>query len=189
MEARKGRTRWTCAEFQRLPRCGSTRYEVIDGDVVVTRASTSEHQRRVGELLMWLGWFVKEHDLGRVYPGPIDVLFAEGDYMEPDLLFIRSDHLDRVSDRGIEGPPDLIVEVASPSTAGRDRGVKRDRYRHFGVAEYWVVDPVGRTIDVWRLSEDAEEAQVFGIEDRLEWRPASEGPTLRLDVGAVFAEG
>jgi Uma2 family endonuclease len=62
--------------------------------------------------------------------------FAEGDYLEPDLVFVARDREALLSDRGIEGPPDLVVEVVSPSTEARDRGLKLDRYRHFGVGEY-----------------------------------------------------
>jgi Uma2 family endonuclease len=188
MEANQRRTRWTYAEFARLPTSGSTRYEVIDGELVVTPAPSGTHQRIVGDLVVTLGSFVKDHSLGRIYPGPLDVLFAEGDYMEPDLLFVRSDRAHLVSDRGVEGPPDLIVEVGSPSTAARDRSVKLDRYRYFGVGEYWIVDPERRTIEVWRLGEGAAEAEVFGAENRLEWRPIAGGPTLELDVGELFGE-
>lgn len=131
--------------------------------------------------------FVREHGLGEVFAAPTDVLFAEGDYMEPDIVFVRHDHRRYYTDRGIEGPPDLIVEILSASTAARDRGIKLERYRHFGVPEYWVVDPDARAIDVRRLVEGAEKPERFGAEDRLRWQPGPGGAVLEVVVGEVVA--
>lgn len=187
MEARSRSTRWNWAEFARLPSEGGTRYEVIDGDLVVTPSPSPGHQRIVLELLTRLHAFEREHGPGQVYPGPVDVLLAEGDYLVPDIVFVRSDHRGHLTDRGIEGPPDLVVEILSPSTAARDRGIKLARYRHFGVPEYWVVDPDARAIEVWRLGEGADEAEVYGSADTLRWSPAPDGPTLELVVADVVA--
>lgn len=186
MEARGTRKRWTYAEFARLPESGRTRYEVIDDELVVTAAPGTRHQRIVAKLLTQLFGFAKEHDLGQVFPGPLDVLFADGDYLEPDILFVRKDHLDLVSDRGVEGPPDLVGEVVSPSTADRDRSLKLDRYRLYGVPEYWVVDPVDATVEVWRLAEGAKEPVVQTCEDTLAWTPEGGAPVLEIDLEELF---
>lgn len=69
----------------------------------------------------------------------------------------------------MEGPPDLVVEVVSPSTAGRDRGVKLERYRRYGVAEYWVVDPAERALEIWQLAQGAREPVKLGTSDVLRW--------------------
>jgi Uma2 family endonuclease len=131
--------------------------------------------------------FVREHDLGRVLPGPIDVLFGEGDHLEPDLVFVRSERAHLVSERGIEGAPDLVVEILSPSTAHRDRGIKLERYRHFGVPEYWIVDIDARAVEVWRLGEGAEAAEVLRPGDVLAWTPLAGGPALDIPVDEVLA--
>ncbi len=186
MEANRGRVRWTYAEYARLPESGGTRYEVIGDELAVTPSPTTRHQRIVGDLLLRMGPFAEEHALGEVFPGPLDVLFGDGDYVQPDLLFVRTDHRDLLSDRGVEGPPDLIVEIASPSTAARDRGVKLERYRHFGVPEYWIVDPDDRSIDVWRSGADAPER--YGPGDTLRWTPIPGGPTLAIVPGEVVRE-
>lgn len=188
MEARSKSMRWTYAEFARLPSEGSTRHEIIAGELVVTPGPGRRHQRIATDLVMLLNAFVREHDLGEVFAGPFDVLFAEGDYMEPDLVFVRRDRLSILSDRGVEAAPDLIVEILAPSTAGRDRGIKLERYRHFGVPEYWVVDPDARAIEVWRLARDATGPEVFGPRDRLRWRPGPGDAVLELVVGEVVAE-
>lgn len=187
MEANQRRARWTYAEYARLPESGGTRYEVIGDELAVTPSPSSGHQRIATGLVVRMGSFAVEHGLGEVFVGPLDVLFGEGDYVQPDLLFVRADRLHVVSDRGVEGPPDLVVEIASPSTVARDRGVKLARYRHFGVPEYWIVDPEAETIDVWRA--DAEAGERYEAGDRLEWRPMPSGPALVLELAEVFGRG
>ena len=137
-------------------------------------------------LIQLLDPFVREHHLGELLPGPVDVLFAEGDYLAPDLVFVRSARLGLVSDRGIEGPPDLVVEVLSPSTASRDRGLKRDRYGLYGVAEYWVVDPDTGTVEAWRFSEGPEPGRFYGPGETLRWEPVAGGPSLEVAVSGLF---
>jgi Uma2 family endonuclease len=176
---------WTYAEFSRLPEDGN-RYEVIAGDLYVTPSPRPRHQWVVGNLDFALQAYVRSHDLGRVYIGPIDVLFAEGDYLAPDLVFIRKDRLDIVSERGLEAAPDLVVEVLSPSTAGRDRILKRDRYLHFGVPEYWAVDPNAAEVLVFRSTSSRSRHEIS--RDRLVWQPSSEAPPLSVDVSALFQD-
>jgi hypothetical protein len=116
-------TTWTVDMLDAIPDDGQ-RYELIDGELFVTPAPATRHQQIVTELTILLGGFVKEHALGRVLAGPIDVLFAEGDYVEPDLVFVARGHEALLTDRGIEGPPDLVVQVLSPATEARDRGLR-----------------------------------------------------------------
>lgn len=187
MEATTKPRRWTYEEFARLPTSGSTRYEVIAGELVVTPGPWMRHQRIVGKLYQTLVAFVEAERLGEVFLGPLDILFGVGDYLEPDLTFVRRDHAHLLAERGIEGAPDLVVEVLSPSTAKRDRGVKLERYRVYGVPEYWVVDPEARTIEVWQLAEGASEPIVVGSADTLRWTPTSGGPTMEVRVADLFA--
>jgi len=189
MEANEARTRWTYAEFARLPSETGTRHEVIDGELVVTPSPRPRHQAIVLDLGRILGDFVGSERLGTILPGPVDVLFAEGDYLVPDLVFVRKGRAGLVSDRGIEGPPDLIVEILSPSTTARDRGVKLQRYRLYGVREYWIVDPDTRSVEVWRFGEGAESAEVYGAVSAFSWIPLPGGPTLEVEVDDVFAAG
>lgn len=186
MEANRSRHRWTYAEFARLPSEGSTRYEVIDGELAVTPAPTGAHQIVVSHLMRLLAPFVHDHRLGIVLPSPVDVLFGEGDYFEPDLVFVRAEHENRIGDRGIEVPPDLVIEILSPSTAHRDRGIKLERYRHFGVPEYWIVDMDARAIEVWRLADGARAPETVGEEATLRWTPIAGGPTLDLPVAEIL---
>lgn len=187
MRGDKVRSRWTYAEFARLPSAGSTRHEIIDHELAVTPAPTSRHQEIVTNLVTVLSEAVRARGLGKVLVGPVDVLLAEGDYLEPDVVFVREERLHILSDRGIEGPPDLVAEVVSPSTAERDRGVKLDRYRLHGVPEYWIVDPETRTVEAWALGSDASRPERLGETDTLEWSPTGADQALAVRLEDVFA--
>lgn len=189
MEANRSRIRWTYAEFARLPREGGTRHELVGGELVVTPAPSPRHQRVVTDLVTRLNAFVQENGLGHVLAGPVDVLLGEGDYLEPDIVFVirRNRHL--LTDRGIEGPPDLVVEVVSPSTAARDRGVKLERCRHFGVTEYWVVDPDARAIEVRSLAAGEAEPTVLGAGDTLRWAPGDPDRVLEIAIAELLPAG
>lgn len=183
MATRPARSGWTYAEFARLPDDGN-RYEVIAGEVHMTPAPRPLHQRAVVVLARLLEDFAGRHDLGWVLTGPIDVLLAEGDYLEPDLVFVRRERKEIISDRGIEAAPDLVVEVVSGSTAERDRGAKRERYALFGVPQYWVVDPVARQIEVYRMLVDPERPEI--VRDTLAWRLHPTAPELTISVPEVL---
>jgi len=126
--------RWSYAEYARLPDDGN-RYEVIQGEVHMTPEPRPVHQLAVAELMLCLGAFVREHALGQVIPGPIDLVLSNEDIVQPDLVFVRSERMGTISDRGIEQAPDLVVEVLSKSTAILDRNQKRERYAWYGVPE------------------------------------------------------
>jgi Uma2 family endonuclease len=188
MEANRSRTPWTYAEFARLPSETGARYEVIGGELVVTPAPASRHQRIVTDLVTMLNAFVRSHRLGQVFAGPVDVLLAEGDYFEPDIVYVASARAGLVTERGIEGPPDLVVEVTSPSTAKRDRGTKLDRYGRLGVAAYWIVDPAAQTLEVWDLAAGATAPHLHTSSDPVVWTPLAGGPSLEIDVGDVLGD-
>jgi Uma2 family endonuclease len=186
MEAHRTPIRWTYERYASLPDSWATRYEVIADQVVVTPPPTLWHQVVVGNLTFSLSALAREHGLGLVIPGPADVLFQQGDYFQPDLLFVRADRLEIMARRGVEKAPDLAIEVLSPSTRRRDRGIKLDRYRMFGVREYWIVDLDARRIEVWRFEAGADAPTVLGTTDTLKWRPIPEGDEYEIPVSRFF---
>jgi Uma2 family endonuclease len=189
MEANKRKHRWTYAEYARLPmpsEAGGTRYEVIDHELYVTPSPGRRHQRIVTDLVTILNGFVRASGLGHVFVSPFDVLFAEGDYLEPDILFVGKGRAGIVTERAVEGAPDLVIEVLSPSTAVRDRGIKLERYRKYGVSEYWVVDIDARSVEIWKLAEGAEQPIVVGDSDRLRWTPVAGTTELEIDLAELF---
>lgn len=143
----------TYEDFLHFPEDGK-RHELIDGEHFVTPAPALRHQEILINLLSALRPHVLEHQLGRVYVAPVDVVLSETDVVEPDLLFVATAHLDRLTEANVQGPPDLVVEVVSETGRRRDEVTKRHLYERYGVAEYWVVDPVIETVKVYRAGAD-----------------------------------
>lgn len=142
---------WTYEDYRRLPDDG-WRYEVIRGKLCMAPAPRPKHQKTVGRLHLAFSRFVDDRSLGEVYLSPIDVnLPGLASPVQPDLLFIRGERLSIVTDDSIQGPPDLIVEVLSPSNWFADRRDKFEIYAQAGVTEYWIVDTDERTIEVFSL--------------------------------------
>lgn len=132
-------------------------------------------------LLMAMYRADEELGLGILFPGPLDTIFQEGDFIEPDIIFVRRDRAEIIKDHGIEGVPDLLVECVAPETAERDRGLKRERYAFFGVPEYWVFDADQRTLEIFRNDGTAAD-QPKVVRDHWTWQPAPDGPVLELNL-------
>jgi Uma2 family endonuclease len=177
--------RWAYEELPEFPEDDGHRYEYIAGELVVTRFSSPGHQKVLMRLAVLLHEFAERHRLGLVYMGPIDILFAIGDFIAPDLVFVGTERLSIIGERSIEAPPDLIVEVVHEVTEARDRGIKRERYALYGVPEYWIIDPWKRQVDLYRLAEDAE-APTTLTAGTFEWRPVAESPTLTIEIAELF---
>lgn len=146
-----GRIVLTYEDYCALPDDGR-RYEVIEGELVVTPSPRRAHQRFSRNLLVVLHAHVREHDLGEVFDAPFDVILENTSIVVPDLLFVSRDRLSIVAERGVEGAPDLIVEILSSATARRDRVEKAQLYARHGVGHYWLADPVGRTLETFELT-------------------------------------
>jgi Uma2 family endonuclease len=139
------------------------RYEVIDGELFVTPAPGSAHQYCIGELFFILRSWVGPRNLGVLYVVSIGVELGEEDGVEPDLVFVSRERAGIIRDRGVFGAPDLVVEVLSPSTEARDRGIKMRRYAAAGVPHYWLLNPQTRAIEPFVLGGAGyEPAGVFG---------------------------
>jgi len=145
-------TKLTYHDYQLLPDDGK-RYEVIDGDLCMTFAPATRHQMIVTRLSHLLFNYLERNPIGTVLTAPCDVLLSDVDVLQPDLLVVLQDGLARITDKNVQGPPDLVIEILSPGTAGRDRDLKRKRYEHFGVREYWLVDPDQNTVEILRLEQ------------------------------------
>ncbi len=138
---------WNYIHYAALPDDGQS-YEIVDGVLYMAPAPNRWHQRAVLKIAARLEAFIDQVGLGEVYTGPLDVRLQENTVVQPDVLVILKAHLDRLTDMGVTGAPDLVVEVASPATATYDRREKYDAYARAGVPEYWLVDPATRTVEV-----------------------------------------
>jgi Uma2 family endonuclease len=172
MTTRSPSPRLTYQDLLRLPE-DLLRHELIDGEHYVSPAPNLKHQSIVVNLVVLLSNFVRAHRLGKILVAPFDVLFSEHDVVEPDVLYVSAGRADRLRERYVAGAPDLVVEVLSPSSRGLDKIKKRRLYEAQGVPEYWIVDPVAETIEVYR----AEAAGGFALQ-----------ASLALAAGAGIAE-
>lgn len=168
---------WT--DLQTWPEDGN-RYELLDGGLVVSPAPGLRHQDAVAEILLVLRSWAHEHG-GKALVGPFDVYVHEREFSEPDVLYVRPERVGLFDERRIAVPPDLVVEVSSPSTRDRDLGVKRDLYERFGVPEYWFVDLDRDEVRVFRLVDGSYgRARLLGPGDSLE-PAACPGLTVAVD--------
>jgi Uma2 family endonuclease len=120
------------------------RYEIIEGELLVTPAPVPYHQVVILNLYEILRRFIRARKLGRILSAPVDVHLSEETVVQPDLFFCSDPSI--VKEEFVEGAPDLVVEVLSRGTAKRDLGIKRDAYERHGVKHYWIVDPLAKEI-------------------------------------------
>jgi Uma2 family endonuclease len=173
----------TYADYCRLPDDG-LRYELIEGDLVSEPSPRRAHQEFSGNVFEVLHRHVRERDLGKVYAAPFDVILSTRSVVVPDLVFVARDRLGLVTDRGIEGTPDLIVEIVSPGTARRDRVAKLRLYEQHGVHHYWLADPRTRTLETFELVEGTYRLRAsLGGDETLE---TALFPGLALPLGSLW---
>ena len=144
----------TYRDYEALPADGR-RYELHEGELFVTAAPGSRHQRLVGDLFVLLRQHVIGRGLGEVFVSPLDCILSDTTVVEPDVVYVESGRSSLVSARGIEGPPTLAVEILSPSTLSVDRGVKLQLYARHGVPYSWIVDPEARSVEAYVLTGGA----------------------------------
>jgi Uma2 family endonuclease len=182
--------RLTYEDYLEFPEDGN-RHELVAGDHVVTPAPNIRHQRLVGELFARLRAFVKEQSLGELLVAPTDVVLSEHDVVQPDLLFVAREHLDRIGEAHVDGPPDLVVEIVSEATRRRDEVLKRHLYDRHGVGEYWLVDPVVEVVKVYRRGAGGrfEPSSELSSELSLEGGDVLRSPLLpglEIPLGQIF---
>jgi Uma2 family endonuclease len=158
------------------------RYEVIRGELFVTPAPGTAHQRAVGAMFRLLSAYVDAHTLGEVLLAPFEVEFAADTAVQPDILVIGTDRAERLTSARFHGPPTLVVEVISHASRRTDRLQKRALYLGEGVPEYWVVDPELRRAE--RSVPGAAEPEL--CTDSLTWAPRRDLPPLTIDLAALF---
>lgn len=141
--------RWTEAEFYTARDAAppGERWELVDGEALVTPSPHWTHQRIVVRLMVLIDAFVREHALGELFGSPLDVKLEPGLVLQPDVLVVPAGELRRRSD--IVRRLLLAAEIVSPSSARFDRVKKRPHYQRHRVSEYWIVDDMSRTIERW----------------------------------------
>ena len=179
MVSPKPKAKLTYEDYAKTP--DDERWELIDGELFRMPSPNVAHQRTSRLLLLRVAPFVEERDLGEVFAAPMDVVLSDTDTVEPDLLFISRERMGIITRLNIQGAPDLVAEIHSPSTAQRDLTAKRELYARHGVKEYWPIDPEARTVTVLLLGDgDFVEAGVYREGDTVT-SPTLEGLSFRVE--------
>ena len=177
----------TYDDFVLFPDDGK-RHELIDGEHYVSPSPNLRHQRVLASLNFLLYGFVRDRRLGDVFFAPLDVVFTIHDVVEPDLIFVSNARASILTAANLQGSPDLVVEVLSPSNRRYDEVRKRGLYERAEVSEYWIVDPEADTVKVYR-----REGQLFSRPALLSARDGDRltsplFPDLEIALADLFAE-
>jgi Uma2 family endonuclease len=143
----------TYDDYARLTPTDSGNYELHNGKIIFMPSPLTPHQNISMNLSVEMGGFIRQNKLGKLLAAPMDVRFTANDVVQPDLLFISNEKLDRIK-RIVEGAPDLVVEIKSDGNTATDMSYKKYLYETNGVIEYWIVYPNKKTISVYILIED-----------------------------------
>lgn len=174
----------TYSDYAALPADGR-RYEIHAGELSVTPAPGTKHQRVIGRLFVALQTFVGGAGRGEVFIAPIDVILSDTTIVQPDIVWIAPDRVDVISARGIEGAPTLAVEIISPSTTAIDRTTKRQLYARHRILWYWIVDPEARTVEIYELIESEYALHARGTGDTsIQAEPFAD---LTLSLASIWA--
>ncbi len=138
-----------------MPESEIRRYELLEGELHMVPSPSFEHQHVSVNLVIELGNFVMQRELGTILDAPLDVVLTDENkesIVQPDIIFISHARSKIIHREEIRGAPDLVIEILSPSTGQRDRTAKKTLYARHGVTEYWIVDPETHTVEVMKLT-------------------------------------
>ena len=172
-------TGYTYDDLLAMPEDDGLRREIIHGELFVNPAPVPRHALVAMSVSFELETYRRSFG-GAVIASSVDLYLAHDTVVEPDVLYWKPEHVDRIGERNV-GPPDLVVEISSPSTRRRDLTTKRELYAEFGIPEYWFIDLQANVIEVYRLGEPV---RVLRPGDVL---TSPELPGLSIDVGALLA--
>jgi Uma2 family endonuclease len=175
--------RWTAEDVRALPDTPGTRYECVDGELLVTPAPRLTHQSIVTSLLSDLHVYLWPSRIAAVFAAPGDIVLDEYTLVQPDVFVLPLFNGRRPTSVSDVGLPLLFIEVLSPTTARYDRVVKRHRYQRQGI-EYWIVDHAARAVERWM--PDAEHAMIHT--ETISWHAPGAVAPLTLDLPLLFAE-
>ncbi|KJS15176.1 MAG: restriction endonuclease [Peptococcaceae bacterium BRH_c4b] len=171
---------YTVEDYMKLD--DGRRYELIGGELILVPSPKPRHQRVANELNVELTIYLRHNPIGEVFYD-VDVHFG-GEVVAPDVLFISKEKISIIGESNIQGAPDLVVEVLSPSTASIDRKKKSKLYFANGVKEYWVVAPDQQLVEVFIAGE--KEWRWIGAFDQEDVLTTALLPGLEIRLCEVF---
>jgi Uma2 family endonuclease len=179
--------RSTLADYRALDVDDNFYYELINGELVKKSAPSPRHQGIAFDVAFMMKQYCVTNNLGgRVFVAPVDVIVDDYSAPQPDVLFISKLRLDIITNDGVMGAPDIVMEVLSPSSIKRDRNDKRKLYQRVGVPEYWILDPQNRSIEVYALTPEGYDITSFAAEQGSVQSGVLTG--FSVDVQAIMTE-
>lgn len=160
------------------------RYEIIEGIRYDLHPAPSVKHQKISAAF-FISLYSTCHSTGTILYSPIDVYLDEDNQFQPDLVYILHENEQIIKEDRIEGAPDLVLEILSPSTAQNDNIRKKRQYERFGVKEYWIADPVHCTLDqfIWE-NETYVLRETYGIDDTL---TSPLFPCISIDLSKIFS--
>ena len=174
--------KWTVEDYLLLGEM-NTSCQLINGELIISPAPTPYHQtisKRVFKLLD------KAAEIsGDVFYAPIDLYIDKRNVIQPDLIYVSKENVSIITNRGIEGVPDLVVEIISPSNVFTDRNTKKKKYQEIGVKEYWIIDPGNRTLEIYtNIQEDQDTPHLYLVGEGLAISTVL--PQLQFNLKEIF---
>lgn len=174
---------WTAEMARALPEDGN-RYEVLDGELLVTPPPSQRHQRAMELLYLTLAPYARGSRLMHAHFAPCEIEFSATRSVQPDLFVVRLVNGKMPADVELPHELLLVVEGLSPATARYDRRKKRPLFQSEGVPELWIVDIDARVIERWRPADERPEV----LTETLSWQPLDDYPALIIDLDVYFAD-
>jgi len=179
----EGKISLTYEDYVLLPN-DRNRYEILEGELSVTPAPGTKHQTVSGNLFKALARHVDERHLGSLFYASVDLILEPTSVLQPDLLFVSSARRSIITERAVEGAPDLVVEIVSPTTSRNDRVTKAQIYARHAVPAYWIVDPEQESVEIYLLEGGGYRLVATLHGDNPQPAPPFEG--LRLTPSSLF---
>lgn len=140
----------TYEDYVKLTPPDSGNFELLNGRIFFMASPKPSHQEISSLLNTYLGIYIISNKLGKLFAAPMDVVFSEHDTFQPDLLFITKERLNIIGENKIEGTPDLVVEILSPSNDSNEMSYKKHIYESTGVKEYWLINVEKQTLTLYK---------------------------------------
>lgn len=175
---------WTYDEYLNLP-VDLNIYEIIQGELYMTPAPSTKHQRISKNLFRALDQYIIRQHSGEIFYSPIDVVLDSLNVVQPDIIFISKENLHIIAEKNIQGSPDLVIEILSPGTIQKDRIFKMRIYAKFGVMHLWILDPDNQTIEAFELNEKKTYSLITALSGKESFQP-SLFPNLTIYLEKVW---
>lgn len=159
----------TYEDYAKLTPPDSGNYELHNGKLITLPTPTPQHQRISRKLSTRLDTFIESNQRGEMFSAPMDTVFTKYDTLQPDILFIEKERLHIIGEKNIEGAPDFVIEIVSPSNSSKELSYKKYVYETSGVREYWLILPEKKQVAQYEnIDNELIRIGLWSVEDVLE---------------------